>query len=478
VRLEILDSGLHRHDVLLRMPFRYGIVTMTDGPVLFLHLRVRIGEHESSGVSSDLLPPKWFTKVPDKPIPDEIAEMLRVIRHAAATAIGLRGESAFSVWRQLYEAQTTWAAKERIPPLLANFGVSLVERALIEAVARAAGRPFTRLLRENILGIELPAIHPSIGGMAPDTLLPERPLARAMVRHTVGLADPLADDEIAPRDRLHDGLPQTLEEGIRRYGLRHFKIKVNGDLARDLQRLIRIAEIIRAHASGDFAFSLDGNEQFKSLDQFRAFWEEIQGRSDLRGFFEHLLFVEQPLHRDRALQPELTEAFACWPGRPPMIIDESDATLDDLPAALELGYAGTSHKNCKGIFKGIAHRCLLTIRQRAEPQRAFVMSGEDLCNIGPVALLQDLTVMSTLGIESIERNGHHYHAGLSQFPATVQEEILRHHGDLYERSTAGWPTLRIERGGVSLDSVNRAPFGVGFELDVRQFGGVATSGLE
>ena len=34
------------------------------------------------------------------------------------------------------------------------------------------------------------------------------------------------------------------------------------------------------------------------------------------------------------------------------------------------------------------------------------MSGEDLANVGPVALLNDLAVMSVLGVEDVERNGH------------------------------------------------------------------------
>jgi hypothetical protein len=34
----------------------------------------------------------------------------------------------------------------------------------------------------------------------------------------------------------------------------------------------------------------------------------------------------------------------------------------------------------------------------------LMMSGEDLCNTGPIALLQDLAVMAALGIESVERN--------------------------------------------------------------------------
>jgi hypothetical protein len=97
------------------------------------------------------------------------------------------------------------------------------------------------------------------------------------------------------------------------------------------------------------------------------------------------------------------------------------------------------------------------------------MSGEDLANIGPVALLQDLAVVATLGVSSVERNGHHYFAGLSQFPAPIQNQILEHHADLYHRTNQGWPSLSIIDGQIHLDSVIAAPLGVGFEIDVSQF---------
>ena len=467
--LQILSFELFRHDVRLRMPFRYGIATMTEGPVVFLRLRVAEGGRDVFGIASDLLPPKWFTKIPDKPIAEEIDELLRVILHACRTAVGLRGKDAFEIWRQLYEAQAAWGNEEKLPPLLWNFGVSLVERALIEAVARSRGSTFSRLLREGALGLRMDSIHPELQGRAAAELLPAAPNSNVVVRHTVGLTDPLTKTDIAPSERLEDGLPQSLDENIRAYGLRHFKIKLCGDTARDLARLEKVAAVLAEHCRGDYAFSLDGNEQFKSVEPFRAFWDEASRRSPLRAAFAMLLFVEQPLHRDAALTPEVGEAFARWPERPPMIIDESDGAPEDLRAALRLGYAGTSHKNCKGIFKGVAHRCLLRALELEQPARRVLMSGEDLCNIGPVALLQDLAVMAALGIESVERNGHHYHAGLSQFPAPVREQVLAHHPDLYVRSPGGWPTLRIQEGGLDLSSINAAPFGVGFELPVEPF---------
>jgi L-alanine-DL-glutamate epimerase-like enolase superfamily enzyme len=469
VRVRVLGYSLHRTDVRLRMPFRYGIATLTDGPVVFVRLRVWVDGREAVGIASDLLPPKWFTKVPGRVVEEEVAEMLVVIRHACELAVGREAASAFAWWRGVYAAQVDWAGAQGLPPLLANFGVSLVERALIEAVARATGQPLARLVRGDLLGIRLGAVHPELEGKSAAELLPPLPLDSVLVRHTVGLSDPLTEAAIPAEARLGDGLPQSLEASVRAYGLRHFKIKVNGDLEQDLGRLTECADVLGRVAEPDHAFSLDGNEQFRSLEQFREFWEAARARPRLREFLGRLLFVEQPLHRGVALGPEAGAALAAWPEHPPMIIDESDAALEDVRAALALGYAGTSHKNCKGVFKGLAHRCLIEDRRRREPGRTWWMSGEDLCNTGPVALLQDLAVMATLGIESVERNGHHYHAGLSKFPASVQEAVLAAHGDLYHRSAAGWPTLRVERGRVALGTVIASPFGVGFGLDCGVF---------
>jgi len=306
----------------------------------------------------------------------------------------------------------------------------------------------------------------------PSDLLPERPRTTMTVRHTVGLSDPLVETDIPPDERLEDGLPQSLAACIGVYGLRHFKIKVGGDVERDIERLRRVAELIQACAPADHAFSLDGNEQFISFSHFRSFWEEVCVHSVLRTFLEHLLFVEQPFHRDLALEPSAMEGLKDWPDRPPIIIDESDGALGDLPRALGLGYAGTSHKNCKGIFKGISNACLLAYLKREGLSGTIVLSGEDLANIGPVALLQDLTVSACLGVESIERNGHHYFAGLSMFPRDVQGQVLNAHGDLYRKSPKGWPTLAIEEGVLRVGSVLSAPFGAGLDLDVEAFDSV------
>ena len=295
--------------------------------------------------------------------------------------------------------------------------------------------------------------------------MPAAPLPKVFARHTVGLVDPLTASDVAPDARLDDGLPQTLDECIRRYGLRHFKVKIDGRRDADRERLERLAALFAQHAPADYACSLDGNESFHNIAAFRDYWRELTSLPSLTEFMRHLLFVEQPFHRSVALEPAFRALAQEWPDRPPIIIDESDAELTSLRVALRLGYAGTSHKNCKGIFKGIANACRLQQLRREQPGVRFVMSGEDLSNIGPVALLQDLAVQALLGIASVERNGHHYFAGVSFWPADWQAALLDQHGDLYTQSQFGWPRLDVRDGELALGSVNAAPFGVNFVPD-------------
>ena len=91
-------------------------------------------------------------------------------------------------------------------------------------------------------------------------------------------------------------------------------------------------------------------------------------------------------------------------------------------------------------MKGLANACLLA-KRRGEG-RPGVLTGEDLCTLGPFALLQDLAMMALLGIEHVERNGHHYYRGLSMFPRDWQEAMLPAHGDLYARHAGGFACLR------------------------------------
>ncbi len=462
----IQDYHFHVLPMRTRFPFQYGIASMSALPHLFLTVDLQVDGRPVTGMTSEGLPPKWFTKDPTTLFEQDLAEMLAVIQNAARIAENAAEKPTgfFAWWRALYEEQARWAALREVPALLANLGVSLLERALLDGLCKAANTTLHSLLGSDQLGIDLSALRPELSGVSVAQVLAREPLETIAVRHTVGLGDPLRVADIPDEERLHDGLPHALDESIRAYGLRYFKIKVCGKLEMDLPRLREITAVITAGCRQSFHATLDGNEQFEDLASFRAFYEQLRAEAALAPLFQSLLFIEQPLHRKHALKDEVAEVLAGWTDGPGLIIDEADGSLADLPRALDLGYRGTSHKNCKGIVKGLANAALLKKRAESSGQ-TLILSAEDLANVGPVALLQDLAMVAALGIPHAERNGHHYFRGLSQSSEAVQTSMLSAHAGLYRPHEAGFPTLDINAGHLDLHSVNAAPFGCGIEID-------------
>src|SRR5919107_777699 len=143
--LRINQARLYRIDLDLRLPFRYGIAMLTRLPHAFVRVEAEVDGMRRVGVSADHLPPKWFTKNPGRDVDEEIEELLRVLQHACDAAAGREADSAFALWRDLYDAQARWGEGQKLAPLLSGFGVTLIERALIEAVCRARGKTFAAL---------------------------------------------------------------------------------------------------------------------------------------------------------------------------------------------------------------------------------------------------------------------------------------------------------------------------------------------
>jgi len=468
--VSVAGADLRVLDLETRMPFHFGGVEVTEIPKAILELEVDLDGGVAKGTSMGGLIPGWFYKDPDMPLDVGLRNMITAFRAAVRQAGTLDPEpTAFDFWRALYDSQREWAAGTAYPPLLWTYGVSLVEQALIDAVCRHVNVSFVSAVHEGLLGIDLGAIYDELEPYGPSDLLPRTAERSTAIRHTVGIDDPLTAADVGPGERLADGLPQTLAEYIRSDGVNHFKIKLAADGAADRARLARIAEILEEHDVEEYRCTLDANEGYDSASAFKRQWEGHAADPALAELVNRLEYVEQPLARDDAFTRATKEVLDGWDDAPPVIIDESDDRIDSAGTAMEYGYAGTSHKNCKGVFKGIVNACLVAYRNRTETNQRYVLSAEDLTTVGPIELLQDLAVVATVGAGHVERNGHHYFRGLDAFPEAVQETVLRAHGDLYRRHEDGFPTLDIDDGTVDLASVVEAPFGVAPLFDLDQF---------
>lgn len=443
-----------------RMPFRYGSACLVESPHLYLTLDISVDGARVQGVAAENLPPLWFDKNPAKDYPQQIREQLQVVRWACDAVTGHRG-SGFSLWKDAHDHAHQLGADAGFPALLAGFGATMVERCLWDAVGRATGRSFAALVRANAMGVDLAALDPGVAGIPLRGILPDTPLPSIWARHTVGLADPISDSEIPAHERVNDGLPQSLDACLRTYGYRYLKIKLANDLPTDIDRLIRIARAIDAYEAGSqgarVLCTLDGNENYNQVAELAALAAALGHRPELQTLGKRILCIEQPLNRAVALDSERLAGISDLAASFPLIIDESDATLDTYPRAWELGYRGTTHKNCKGIIKTLLNLARNRRYEELTGEQA-ILTGEDLTNIGPIALLQDLAVVATLGISHVERNGHHYFRGLDHLTHAEARALAAAHPGLY-RTEGDLIALDVQSGKIDCRSLQQPGLG-------------------
>jgi len=419
LKLESLDF-LER-DVKLRMPFRFGVVTLTESPQAFVRCRIRTEDgREAEGAAAELLAPKWFDKNPALSNEDNYEQLRASLRTARGQYLA---HGMASAWRHSTPAKG----------LVENYGPALIDRALLDALCRALGVSFFRAVQSNLIGAE------AFEGMRLEEHFAKlKPSNSIAARHTVGLVDPItAADQT---ERVNDGLPETLEEVVARYGQRWFKLKVGGNARADVERLSAIAAVLDQIAE-PYAASLDGNEQYEDMAGVAELWSQMNAEPRLRRLVASVIFIEQPVKRQKALATKVTGIDK------PMLIDESDDSLDAFPRAKALGYLGVSSKTCKGIYKSLINRA----RCDTWGEKYF-MSAEDLTIQPGLALQQDLALVSLLGLAHVERNGHHYVNGMAGLGRDEQEAFLAAHPDLYERSH-GAVRVRITKGDLAIGSL-------------------------
>ena len=444
MRFTPLALDLFERDVRLRLPFRFGVVTLKEAPQAFVRARVRLENgREAEGGAAELLAPKWFDKTPSLTNEENFAQLRTSLRLACGAYLAGGRNTAYGHFIAHYAGQVTVAARRGLNRLTACFGPALVDRALLDAVLRALGVSFYDAVRGNLPAMDVPA----------DFLRSLKPRKRIAARHTVGLVDRLAGS--AARPQAGDGLPETLEEAIERYGHRWFKLKLCGNVRADLDRLEAIAAVLD-RLPEPYAATLDGNEQFDHAGAVLELWRSVKTAPRLSRLVSSIAFIEQPISRQNALSCDVSGLAA----EKPVLIDESDDSLDSFARARALGYCGVSSKACKGFYKSILNAVRCHEWNREQGAERYFMSGEDLTTQAGLAVQQDLALAAILGLRHVERNGHHYVNGMAGLPEAEQASFLAAHPDLYERSH-GAVRLSIQRGELAIGSLECAGFASG-----------------
>jgi hypothetical protein len=421
------------------------VVTRASQAFVRVGIETDDGRH-AEGWAAELMVPRWFDKDPSHDERRNVDDLRRSLGAALAFYRSAHEGAGRSAWHWAQDARAALAGPDVSNRLLAGFGPALLERAVLDAVCRALGVSFPEAVRRNLPGIDWAEPAP----LRPDDFLAGLALpARLEIRHTVGLADALSVADV--QVPLDDGLPESLEEAARAYGHRLFKIKVTG--REGPGRLREITRVLQ-HSTPRFAVTLDANESFDDVQAAVEFCEALWGDPALAPLCDVVLYLEQPLRRERAFDDDVRPLarFA------PVVADESDDADDAFLRARRCGYEGISSKGCKGLYRALLNRARCDAWNAASAGRArFFLAAEDLTTQPGLALQQDLALAGLAGCAHSERNGHHYVRGMAGAGRAEAEAFAAAHPDLYAVRD-GKLRVRIEGGFMSLRSLDTPGF--------------------
>lgn len=433
VAFQIKDVQVFQRAVTLRLPFKFGAATVTACPQAFVKVTLSIEGVEWQGASAELMVPKWFDKSPQRTQDDNFDQLRLCVLKArdAYLAVG-SAHSAYSLSESKTERVIEQMLLQGHPRLVGQFGPALLDKAIADAVLRSQNQSWISGLGAGLLG------DPWSGS------LKLHQANSVWLRHTVGLADRLTDAE--PLTAQEDGLPNSLTQAIDAYGLKYFKLKVGGQLEADIERLAKIETVLSKVK--DYKVTLDGNETFQNVESLSVFVHAMTQHEATQRLLERTLLIEQPLPRAIALE----EKIPTMPLNIPVILDESDDHPDVLVKGLTLGYRGISSKACKGIYRSLHSASLV------QQTPLCLLSGEDLTCQAGLGVQQDTLLATSLGVQHIERNGHHYVKGFGVAPKHESNDFANAHADLYASSTAG-VHLNVQQGQINIASLHQAGFG-------------------
>lgn len=290
-RFFIREIALHERPVVLRLPFRFGVVTLTQCPQAFARVRIELADGTSGwGAAAELMAPKWFDKnlaLSNEDNFDQLRSVLRLAREAYLSDTD--AASAFGHFARHHDAHQAVAGARGFNPLLASYGPALLDRAVLDALCRLHGVSFYQAMQANLPGIG--SAHRAFAALDFGAFLVTLvPAASLEARHTVGLVDAITAADLP--SRVNDGLPETFEEVVQVYGHRYFKLKVGGNVAADVARLGAIAAVLDRLPQPYFV-SLDGNEQYADAAGVAELLAAMRAVPALKRLVDAILFIEQ-----------------------------------------------------------------------------------------------------------------------------------------------------------------------------------------
>jgi L-alanine-DL-glutamate epimerase-like enolase superfamily enzyme len=297
--------------------------------------------------------------------------------------------------RAAEETSKSLALDERIPKLCTLVVASPFDAAVHDAYGKLHGRSAYQTYSSEFMTHDLSHyIGDEFKGEYLDRYVEKVPKPSMPLYHLVGAVDPVVASDV--RQRLNDGLPETLPEWIEANGLTHIKIKLNGDdLKWDVDRVLHVhkaaEETQRRRGVTEWAYSLDFNEKAQNVDYVLAFVNRVKEGSE--GAFQRVQYIEQPTRRD--LKADRENVMHRVSQLKPVVIDESLTDKEMLLLSREMGYTGTALKACKGqgqalLMAAVAqkNKMLLCVQDLTCPGASLIHSAGLAAHVPGVAAIE------------------------------------------------------------------------------------------
>ena len=230
--------------------------------------------------------------------------------------------------------------------------------------------------------------------------------------HLVGGLDPLEETELTGAEP-DDGYPVTLEQWIKRDGLKCLKVKLRGNDAEwDYRRLVKVGRL--GSERGVHWLSADFNCTVGEPDYVNVILDRL--RDEQPRIYGMVLYVEQPFPYELEQHPIDVHSVSA---RKPLFLDESAHDWKQVRLGRELGWSGVALKTCKTQTGALLSACWA----RAHGMSLMV---QDLTNPMLAQIPHVLLAAHTGTIMGVETNAMQFYPDASRAESEV-------HPGLYKR---------------------------------------------
>jgi L-alanine-DL-glutamate epimerase-like enolase superfamily enzyme len=409
--IRIEDVTHSYEDFLYRTPIKFGGVAVDRVTLLNVQIRIRtLGGRSAVGFGSMPLGNVW--SYPSRVLSyDETLDAMKALAEEVARTTASCSESGHPIdithsleaefRRASAEVSAALNLKEPIPWLAALVTASPFDAALHDGFGKVHGLNAYHTYGPDFLAHDLGHyLGADYRNERLDRYIARDPQSRMPLYHLVGALDPLTTADV--QKPVNDGLPETLPEWIRRDGLTHLKIKLNGDdLGWDVNRVVSVdriaAETRRQRGVTQWHYSLDFNERCPNVGYLLEFLRKLQELAPAG--FDRVQYIEQPTARDlKANRGNVMHEAAKLR---PIVIDESLIDLESLLQAREMGYTGAALKACKGQSQSL----LLAAAAR---KLGMFLCVQDLTCPGASLIHSAGLAAHVPGVAAIESNARQY----------------------------------------------------------------------